>query len=107
MEFVVVQGDIADEAADALVSPDDTGLSMSGGASAALAEAAGDNLHTAAQSHAQLALGEVAVTLGFNLFASYVGVHADSETLGKWHPPPSNNWRYGRSLGHTPACIAR
>lgn len=81
MEFVVVQGDIADEAADALVSPDDVALSMSGGASAALLEAAGDELKAAAQAHAPLDAGGIAVTPGFDLFAEYV-IHAAATTDG-------------------------
>lgn len=81
MEFVVVQGDIADEAADALVSPDDTRLSMSGGASAALVEAAGDVLRLAAREQAPLEAGEVAVTPGFELFAGHV-IHAAATAGG-------------------------
>lgn len=81
MEFVVVQGDIADEAADALVSPDDVALSMSGGASAALLEAAGDELKTTAQAQAPLDVGEIAVTPGFNLFAEYV-IHSAATAGG-------------------------
>lgn len=81
MELVVVQGDIADEVADILVSPDDTALSMSGGASAALAEAAGDELRAAAQQKAPLDSGEIAVTPAFGLFADYV-VHAAATASG-------------------------
>jgi O-acetyl-ADP-ribose deacetylase (regulator of RNase III) len=81
MELVVVQGDIADEVADVLVSPDDTRLSMSGGASAALAETAGDELPAAAQQQAPVDVGEVVVTPAFDLFADYV-VHAAATTAG-------------------------
>ena len=81
MQLVVVQGDIADEVADILVSPDDTALSMSGGASAALAEAAGDELRTAAQQKAPLDTGEVTVTPAFGLFADYVA-HAAATAGG-------------------------
>lgn len=81
IDISVVQGDIAMECADAIVSPDDTALTMSGGASAALRDEAGEELYETAQEAAPLDVGEVAVTPAFDLFADYV-IHAAGKGAG-------------------------
>ena len=81
-DVVVMQGDISEEAADMLVSPDDTQLSMSGGASAALRDAGGEELYETAQAEAPIDVGEVAVTPAFELFADYVVHVASKPALG-------------------------
>ena len=83
IDIVVIQGDIADETADALISPDDTHLSMSGGASAALRDAGGPALYEAAQDKGPLEVGEVAVTDSFGLFSDYVIHAAGKPALGR------------------------
>lgn len=75
MDFIVIQGDIAEQYADALVSPSSGELTMSGGAARALFERGGDELRNAALSKAPVDPGQVAVTKGFGLFADYV-IHA-------------------------------
>lgn len=75
MNVVACQGNIADEAADALVSPADTQLSMSGGAASALRKAAGDSLAEAVAEQDTVAVGNAVLTPTADLFAEYV-VHA-------------------------------
>lgn len=75
MELSVVQGDIADQDADALVSAAETGLQMRDGVASAVRECAGDPIREEAQSEAPLYLGEVAVTDAYELDAQYV-LHA-------------------------------
>lgn len=80
-DVVVVQGDIADEVADSIISPDDKMLTMSGGASAALREAGGSKLYQAAQAKTPLDSGQAVVTPGYDLFAEYV-IHAVGSSSG-------------------------
>lgn len=80
MDFIVIQGDIADQYADALVSASSSRLSMGGGAARALLESAGDSLKEAAREQAPVDPGQVAVTNAFDLHAEYV-IHA--VTLGR------------------------
>jgi O-acetyl-ADP-ribose deacetylase (regulator of RNase III) len=79
MDFIVVQGDIAEQYADALVSSSSSRLRMDGGAARALREKAGDDIVAAASEKAPVEPGSVAVTDGFDLHATYV-IHA--VTLG-------------------------
>jgi O-acetyl-ADP-ribose deacetylase (regulator of RNase III) len=72
MDLFACQGNIADEAADLLVSPADPGLSMSGGAAAALQNAAGDTLKSAVADHDQVEVGSAVLTPTSELFADYV-----------------------------------
>jgi len=80
MDFIVIQGDIADQYADALVSAGSSRLSMGGGAARALLESAGDPLKDAAREQAPVDPGQVAVTDAFDLHAEFV-IHA--VTLGR------------------------
>lgn len=75
MELSVVQGDIAEQNADALVSAAETGLKMRNGVASAIRESAGGPIREAAQSEAPLYLGDVAVTDAYELDAQYV-LHA-------------------------------
>lgn len=72
MDVLACQGDIANEAADVLVSPADTQLSMSGGASSALRQAAGDTLAVAVEEHETVEVGDAVLTPTSELFADYV-----------------------------------
>ena len=75
MEFTLVQGDIADQTADALVNAAGTSLRMGSGVAGALRRAAGEELNEAAMAKGPIELGDVAVTDAFALDADYV-IHA-------------------------------
>ncbi len=75
MEFSVVQGDIAAQAADALVNAAGTSLRMGSGVAGALRRAAGEALNEAAVAEGPVELGAAAVTDAFDLDADYV-IHA-------------------------------
>jgi O-acetyl-ADP-ribose deacetylase (regulator of RNase III) len=75
MEFSVVQGDIAEQEADALVNAAGTSLRMGSGVAGALRRAAKGPINEAAISEGPVDLGEVAVTDSFGLDAEYV-IHA-------------------------------
>jgi O-acetyl-ADP-ribose deacetylase (regulator of RNase III) len=75
MEFTVIQGDIAEESADALVNAAGTSLQMGSGVAGALRRVGGEALNDAAVHKAPVDLGGVAVTNAYALDAEYV-VHA-------------------------------
>ena len=75
MEFSVIQGDIADQSADALVNAAGTSLQMGSGVAGALRRGAGDGINEEAVSKGPVELGEVAVTDAYDLDAVYV-IHA-------------------------------
>ncbi|MFB6090162.1 MAG: macro domain-containing protein [Halobellus sp.] len=75
MEFTVVQGDIAQQSADALVNAAGTSLQMGSGVAGALRSAGGEALNQAAVAKGPIDLGAVAVTDAYDLDAEYV-VHA-------------------------------
>lgn len=75
MEFTVVQGDIAQQSADALVNAAGTSLRMGSGVAGALRRGAGGEINEAAMEKGPIDLGAVAVTDAFDLDASYV-IHA-------------------------------
>jgi O-acetyl-ADP-ribose deacetylase (regulator of RNase III) len=75
MEFTVVQGNIANQRADALVNAAGTSLRMGSGVAGALRRAAGDELNQEAVRKGPVRLGEVAVTDAYLLDADYV-IHA-------------------------------
>lgn len=75
MEFTTVQGDIAQQSADALVNAAGTSLEMGSGVAGALRRAAGGPINEAAVSSGPVELGEVAVTDAYELDADHV-VHA-------------------------------
>lgn len=75
MEFSVIQGDIAEQEADALVNAAGTSLRMGSGVAGALRRAAGEELNDAAVEAGPIELGEAAVTDAFDLDAEYV-IHA-------------------------------
>jgi O-acetyl-ADP-ribose deacetylase (regulator of RNase III) len=75
MEFRVVQGDIAQQEADALVNAAGTSLAMGSGVAGALKRGAGREIDAAAREHGPVDLGDVAVTDAFDLDADVV-VHA-------------------------------
>jgi eukaryotic-like serine/threonine-protein kinase len=65
-------GALEDETSDALVSSDDSELSMGGGVSAELSRVAGPAYRDYAQAFAPVRIGRVAVTPAFGLNAKYV-----------------------------------
>lgn len=75
MDLTVVQGDIADQQADALVNAAGTSLRMGSGVAGALLAEAGNALERDARARGPIDLGEVAVTDAYDLDADYV-VHA-------------------------------
>ncbi|ELY57960.1 Appr-1-p processing domain-containing protein [Natronococcus amylolyticus DSM 10524] len=75
MEFDVVQGDIAEQSADALVNAAGTSLEMGSGVAGALRRGAGEELNEAATEKGPIDLGEAVATDAYDLDADYV-VHA-------------------------------
>ncbi|QZP38725.1 macro domain-containing protein [Halobaculum magnesiiphilum] len=75
MDFEVIQGDIADQSADALVNAAGTSLRMGSGVAGALRRTGGEELNRAAMAKGPVDLGAVAVTDAFALDADYV-IHA-------------------------------
>lgn len=75
MEFTVVQGDIAEQSADALVNAAGTSLQMGSGVAGALRRGAGEGIDEEAVSQGPIELGDVAVTDAYDLEAGYV-IHA-------------------------------
>lgn len=75
MEFIVIQGDIAQQSADALVNAAGTSLKMVSGVAGALRRKGGEALNEAAIAKGPVELGEVATTDAFGLDAEYV-IHA-------------------------------
>ncbi|UPM45028.1 macro domain-containing protein [Halocatena salina] len=75
MKFTVVQGDIADQCADALVNAAGTSLRMGSGVADALRRGANGPINEDAVSKGPIDLGTVAVTDAYELAAEYV-IHA-------------------------------
>ncbi|WP_049925130.1 macro domain-containing protein [Halopiger goleimassiliensis] len=75
MEYAVVQGDIAEQSADALVNAAGTSLRMGSGVAGALRRGAGEEINEATMEKGPVDLGEVAVTDAYDLDADYV-IHA-------------------------------
>jgi O-acetyl-ADP-ribose deacetylase (regulator of RNase III) len=75
MDFEVVQGDIAQQKADALVNAAGTSLKMGSGVAGALRRGAGSEINEEAVSKGPVDLGAVAVTDAYALNADIV-VHA-------------------------------
>lgn len=75
MEVRVVEGDIAEQSADALVNAAGTSLRMGSGVAGALRRTGGEALNEAAMAEGPIELGAVAVTDAFDLDAEYV-IHA-------------------------------
>ncbi|NHN40334.1 Appr-1-p processing protein [Halorubellus sp. JP-L1] len=75
MEFSVVQGDIAEQSADALVNAAGTSLRMGSGVAGALRRAGGTELDAGARERGPVDLGSAAVTDAYALDADVV-VHA-------------------------------
>lgn len=75
MEFTTVQGDIAEQSADALVNAAGTSLEMGSGVAGALRRAAGGPINEEAVSKGPIDLGDAAVTDAYELDATHV-IHA-------------------------------
>lgn len=75
MEFRVIQGDIAEERADALVNAAGTSLRMGSGVAGALRRGASGPINEEAMSEGPIELGEVATTDAYNLNSQTV-IHA-------------------------------
>ena len=75
MEFDVIQGDIAEQSADALVNAAGTSLEMGSGVAGALRRRGGEALNDEAVENGPVDLGEVAVTDAYDLDADSV-IHA-------------------------------
>lgn len=72
MPFSIIRNDIAKVSCDAVVSPDDSELSMSGGASLAIARAAGEGYGLMARALAPLQTGKAAISIGGDLPSPWV-----------------------------------
>jgi O-acetyl-ADP-ribose deacetylase (regulator of RNase III) len=81
MEFEVVQGDIAEQSADALVNAANTGMQMGSGVAGALRAAGGEALDDEAVRQGPVDLGGVVVTAAHELDADHV-VHAAAMEQG-------------------------
>ncbi|MFC7216160.1 macro domain-containing protein [Saliphagus sp. GCM10025334] len=75
MKFTVIQGDIANQEADALVNAAGTSLQMGSGVAGALRRGANGPINEEAVSKGPVDLGGVAVTDAYDLDAEYV-IHA-------------------------------
>jgi len=75
MQLTAIQGDIADQRADALVNAAGTSLEMGSGVAGALRRGAGGPINYEATSQGPVELGEVVVTDAYDLDADYV-IHA-------------------------------
>ena len=75
MEFTVIQGDIAEQSADALVNAAGTSLQMGSGVAGALRRGANGPINEEAVSNGPIDLGAVAVTDAYDLDAEVV-IHA-------------------------------
>ncbi|MGI6038490.1 MAG: macro domain-containing protein [Limnochordia bacterium] len=75
MKLEIVQGDISQCKADAIVNAAGTSLAMGSGVAGALRRRGGEELHRAAVAQGPIGLGQVAVTPAFGLDAQYV-IHA-------------------------------
>ncbi|MFW5917565.1 MAG: macro domain-containing protein [Halorubrum sp.] len=75
MEFSVVEGDIAEQSADALVNAAGTSLRMGSGVAGALRRGANGPINEEAVSKGPVDLGDVAVTDAYDLDAEHV-IHA-------------------------------
>jgi O-acetyl-ADP-ribose deacetylase (regulator of RNase III) len=75
MEFTVIEGDIADQSADALVNAAGTSLQMGSGVAGALRRGAHGPINDEAVSKGPVDLGAVAVTDAYELDAEHV-IHA-------------------------------
>jgi len=75
MQFDVIQGDIAQQSADALVNAAGTSLRMGSGVAGALRRAGGEEINRDAMEQGPIDLGEVAVTEAYDLDAEWV-IHA-------------------------------
>lgn len=75
MEFSVIQGDIADQTADAIVNAAGTSLRMGSGVAGAIRRRAGEAINEEAMSKGPVKLGEVAITDAYELDADVV-IHA-------------------------------
>ncbi len=75
MEFDIVQGNIAEQSADALVNAAGTSLEMGSGVAGALRRTGGEELNEAATAKGPIDLGAVAVTDAYDLDAEFV-IHA-------------------------------
>ena len=75
MEFTVIQGNIAEQEADALVNAAGTSLRMGSGVAGALRRGANGPIDEAAVSKGPVDLGGIAVTDAYELDAEYV-IHA-------------------------------
>lgn len=75
MEYTVIQGNIAEQSADALVNAAGTSLQMGSGVAGALRREANGPINEEAVSNGPIDLGAVAVTDAYDLDAKYV-IHA-------------------------------
>lgn len=75
MEISIIQGDIAEQSADAIVNAAGTSLRMGSGVAGALRRKGGDEINRDALAKGPVELGAVAVTDAYELDARYV-IHA-------------------------------
>ncbi|MFW6323119.1 MAG: macro domain-containing protein [Guyparkeria sp.] len=75
MDFTIIQGNIAEQAADCVVNAAGTSLAMGSGVAGALRDAANGPINEAAMAEGPVPLGGVAVTDAYDLPAKWV-IHA-------------------------------
>ncbi|WP_336331094.1 macro domain-containing protein [Haloarcula sp. CGMCC 1.2071] len=85
MDFRVLQGDIAQQEADALVNAAGTSLKMGSGVAGALLDGANGPLERAAVARGPVELGAAVVTDAYDLDADYV-IHAAAMSHSGPHP---------------------
>lgn len=85
MNLRVLQGDIAQQEADALVNAAGTSLRMGSGVAGALLDAANGPLEREVVAHGPVELGDIVVTEAYDLDADYV-IHAAAMSHSGPHP---------------------
>jgi O-acetyl-ADP-ribose deacetylase (regulator of RNase III) len=75
VKVTFTKGDIAEQAADAIVNPTDTDLTMTGSVAAAILRKGGERIREECERLAPIRLGAARVTIGGTLRAYYV-IHA-------------------------------
>ena len=94
MEFVIKQGDISLEEADALVNAAGTSLVMGSGVAGALRRRGGEEINRDAVAQGPIGLGQVVVTPAYRLQAKCV-IHADGHAP-LWRRPGHETTASGR-----------
>lgn len=79
--IVLLEGDITDQAVDAIVNAANTDLVLGSGVAGAIRSRGGEAVVSACEAHGSIGLGEAAITTAGNLPARFV-IHAAGMALG-------------------------